>query len=448
MPTPERRPVYSVGATTIRPMESRDPALAARVPVLGDRPRLRLLCLALRIPLPADNGDSMRVLGLLRSLAACHDVELVCVRRPETDDDAVEMLEGWLAGGLRVFAPHAPPHPGRRATLRRWAKALAQGDPTWLRAHWNREVAGHLSQIQESYDAVVFLDNAVTIYWPSIRVTAPFLVDVHNVAGWSGGQALASGRRTPARLLRSSLDTWLMRRSERRSIGTMEGVVVTSDEEARRLSALYGITADAVVPSAIDLPHGPLRAIGAGTVGWLGGHGYQPNRDGLLRFVAEAWKPLGRAGYRLLVAGAEPPAEILALKHVEGVEILGYVEDVDVFLSGLDVAVVPLWAGAGVKLKTVTFLGAGIPLVATSVGIEGTGVIDGVHALIRESPPDLAAGLQELLVDSVLAERIGSNGRSLAVQRLTWPCVGAEFVAVVERIAESRARPSHGDRHR
>jgi len=154
----------------------------------------------------------------------------------------------------------------------------------------------------------------------------------------------------------------------------MDGVVVTSDEEKRRLSALYGIAADAVIPSGIDLPQRGLRASGSGIVAWIGGHGYPPNRDGLVRFVEEAWEPLGQAGYRLLVAGSDPPPEIVGLAKANGIEILGFVEDLDLFLSQADVAVVPLWAGAGVKLKTVTFLGAGIPVVSTSIGIEGTGV--------------------------------------------------------------------------
>lgn len=410
-------------------------SIVGDVPSGRDPDRLRLLCLALQTPLPADSGDSIRVLGLLRALAARHDIEFVCVRRWDTDDADMGRLDSWLAGGLRAFSPQVAARTGKLAVSKRWARALAKGDPPWLWSHWNPDVSEYLKSRQEDVDAVVFLDNAVTIYWPSIKLRAPFIVDIHNVAGWSVGQSRASGWRTPRLLLRSVLGRWLMRRSERRSVGAMRGVIVTSDEERRRLFALYGTTADAVIPSGIDPPRQGLRARGTGTVGWLGGHGYAPNRDGLARFVSQAWKPLGQAGYRLLVAGANPPAEIVNLAKVDGVEILGFVEDLAAFLSQVDVAVVPLWAGAGVKLKTVTFMGSAIPVVSTPVGVEGTGVMDGVHALVREEPSDIAAGLRELLSDSTLAERIASNGRSLVLERLTWPRLGAEFVATVEQIA-------------
>ena len=400
------------------------------------RPRLRLLCLALHTPIPEDTGDAIRVLGLLRALASTHDVDFVSVRRDSTDDDAVGRLHAIVSGRLTLFLPPVPPSPARAAAAARWMAALAAGEPPWTRAHRHPAMGRYLADLRTPVDAVVFLDNAVTIHWSALRVDAPFIADIHNVAGWSIAQ-VSGGRRSIQARMRSTLDTRLVRRSERSSIGAMAGVVVTSDEEAVRLSTLYSMAAAAVVPSGIRVPDQPLRAAGVGTVGWLGGHGYRPNREGLVRFVSEAWSALGQAGYRLLVAGGNPPAEVVALARFRGVEILGYVDDLQAFLSRLDVAVVPLWDGAGVKLKTVTFLGAGIPVVSTSVGAEGTGLLDGVHGLIREQPPDLAHGLRSVLTDGKLAAELATNGRSLAIHDLAWPVVGRKFVEAVEGIVSA-----------
>lgn len=409
-------------------------------PASSEHRRLRLLCLSLESPLPADTGDTMRVYGLLRSLAARHDVGLICVRRAQTDERAVATLEGLLSEGLHLFPPLVAHQAGRRARVQRWVRAILQGEPPWLWSHWHEDVAQYVGQIRAPYDAVLFLDNAVTIYWPLVCVDAPLIVDMHNVAGWSVGRAATTQRATtPRQLVRSAVGTWLMRRSERRSVGAMTGVVVTSDEERTRLYALYGRAADAVIPSGINLSQAPLRDAGSGTVGWLGGLGYPPNRDGLVRFVSHGWAPLAEAGYRLLVAGAHPSPDVLSLSGHKGVEILGFVDDLEGFLGRLDVAVVPLWSGAGVKLKTVTFLGAGIPLVTTPVGAEGTGVQDGVHALVRFEPKDLGQGIQELLEDASLAAQIGASGRSLVATALTWSRLGQEFVATVERIVSDNA---------
>lgn len=399
--------------------------------------QLRLLCLAVRVPVPADDGESMRVTGLLRSLSTRHHVDVASVRRSATSAGHVRELDALVSGESIVFSAPRSARTNRMAASWRWTIAVLQGEPPWARAHRHHDFGRFLETHVDRYDAVVCLDNAVTINLRGVALQVPVIVDIHNIEGWSVRRlrAQASGF---TRRLHAFLSIWLTQRSERRSIKRMDGIVVTSEDEAQRLHELYGTTADEAIPSGTDLPRRPLRAAGAGTVGWIGGHNYEPNRDGLVGFVHNGWRPLGRAGYRLLIAGADPPPEVASLSNITGVEVLGYVDDLEAFLAQIDVAVVPLWVGAGVKLKTVTFLGSGIPLVSTIIGFEGTGVVDGVHGFVRESPEDIAAALHNLLTDPDLAERIGSNGRDLVARELTWESVGSDFVDAVEKLAGCR----------
>jgi glycosyltransferase involved in cell wall biosynthesis len=173
---------------------------------------------------------------------------------------------------------------------------------------------------------------------------------------------------------------------------------------------------------------------------WLGLHHYAPNVDGLVRFVEEAWEPLGNDGARLLVAGRDPTARVNELMRFPGVEVLGYVERLDDLFAGLGAAVVPLWRGAGVKLKTLTFMAAGVPVVATPVALEGITAEHGRHCLIADDPPSLAAGLLRLLDGPSLAHRIGSEGRRLVTEAYTWERVGPRFVEAVERAASGDSR--------
>src|SRR3954464_9441227 len=106
---------------------------------------MRVLCVALHAPLPADNGDSIRVLGLLRALAARHETELVCGRRAVTGEEHLRELGALLDGRLRLFGDPPPPAPGAPAKLRRWGRAVVVGEPPWVRENWNPEVAAFLS---------------------------------------------------------------------------------------------------------------------------------------------------------------------------------------------------------------------------------------------------------------------------------------------------------------
>jgi|GEM_PF-1207819 len=397
--------------------------------------RLRILCTAVSPPTHTDTGDAIRVRGLLRALAECHEVRFVGTRRPEDAPSAITALDDLCHGGLDLYPPSGAVSRSFAARGQRWVRALEGRTPTWSLAHHVPAVAERLEQLAPSYDAVVLLDNAVAVYWRSLRRARRSVVDVHQVAGWPLARGDKPPFSTPLPRLRRELDAALMCSYEKRSLESMDGIIVTSDDEANRLHSLYGLTACAVVPSAIDVPDTVLRSPGAGTVAWVGGLQYQPNRTGLIRFVREGWAPLGEAGYELLVAGAGATEEVKALQSHPGVTVLGFVDDLTAFLRRADVAVVPLWEGAGVKLKSVTFMGAGIPLVSTTVGLEGTGARDGEHALVRDTPVALADGLRVLLEQHEQANRLGASARALVAERLSWESVGRAFRTTVERVA-------------
>ncbi|HEY1360243.1 MAG TPA: glycosyltransferase family 4 protein [Thermoleophilaceae bacterium] len=391
---------------------------------------MRVLALTNEFPLPLDRGGPVRFYGLARALAERHEVHLLALRRPSTTDSLRAELEDRLGGRVEVF--ERPPVTGSAPA--RWARALREGVPPWILAQFSRELERRAVELAPDVDVVVLLDDYAGIYAPVLSGLAPVVADKSNVIGWSIGGATVDGA---AARLRRRLATDLTRRFERRYVGSLAGVVVTSEEEGTRLERLYGRTPDAVVPSAIELPAAAEPNGSVRTVGWLGSHEYGPNVDGLVRFATGGWEQLGRDGARLLVAGADPPARVRELERLPGVEVLGFVDDLDGFLAGLAAAVVPLWRGAGVKLKTLAFLGAGVPVAATPVALEGITVQPGRHCRVAERSEDLAAALQDLLDNREEARRMGAESRALVAGSYTWRTVGPRFRASVERLAAS-----------
>jgi polysaccharide biosynthesis protein PslH len=304
-----------------------------------------------------------------------------------------------------------------------------------VRAQHSDALANRLRELAPGADAVVFLDDYAAGYVTVVGRVAPVIADKSNVLGWSiTAEPAPVGAKER---IRHALAINLMRRFERRHVRGAEAVFVTSEEESDRMERLYGRRADAVVPSAVDVPASATASDGARAVGWLGEHRYAPNVEGLLRFVREGWEPLGNDGCRLLVAGRNPPPEVQALERVPGVELVGFVEHLDDLFTQVSAGVVPLWRGAGVKLKTLAFMGAGVPVVSTPVGLEGVRAEDGRHCFVAEDPAELGAALQRLLSERTLAESVASEGRRLVADAYTWDSVGPRFVEAVERAART-----------
>jgi glycosyltransferase involved in cell wall biosynthesis len=151
------------------------------------------------------------------------------------------------------------------------------------------------------------------------------------------------------------------------------------------------------------------------TLLFVGGFRHTPNIDAVLWLVREIL-PLVREQVPdvvLHVAGSRVPPEIDALRGTPGVEIVGYVENTAEWIDRAAVSVAPLRYGAGMKGKVTEALAAAVPVVTTSIGVQGLNARSGEHVRIADTAADFAAAVVATLADPVAAERMGRQGQAL-----------------------------------
>lgn len=148
---------------------------------------------------------------------------------------------------------------------------------------------------------------------------------------------------------------------------------------------------------------------------FLGGFKHGPNVDAVKWFVDKVWPAIHAAlpGVEFHIVGAEAPEDVVNLGQTPGVRFVGYVADLDSALASYRLSVAPLRYGAGIKGKLGAAMGAGIPSVSTTIGAEGMGIVDGVHALVRDDAEAFAEATVALYQDGELWNRIAYNGKVL-----------------------------------
>jgi glycosyltransferase involved in cell wall biosynthesis len=72
--------------------------------------------------------------------------------------------------------------------------------------------------------------------------------------------------------------------------------------------------------------------------------------------------------------------------------------------------VAPLRFGAGIKGKINQSMGFGVPVVATSLAVEGMPLINRKDILVADEPADFAQALIELYESEELWKRVSENG--------------------------------------
>ena len=320
----------------------------------------------------------------------------------------------------------------------RWGWSIGTRTPPWVWTAYSREMAARAKEIAGDFDACLILDDNAHQYAIDLKGRVPVVLDMQNVmaASWNNTNHWGGADPTAAQKAQQALAYRLLVAWEHRVSTTAEAVIVTSADEAERFREHHGRACD-WVGSAISTPELIANPRSAQPhVVWLGDHRYHATVHGLVRFLREGWRPLGERGLRLQIIGREPGAEVLQLaEELPGVDVLGFVEDLDAVIARSAAAVVPVWKGAGIKMKTLVLMGAGLPVASTAVGMEGIAAQDGVDARLADDPAALAAKLGDLVADREGAAALGLRGRERILAEHTWDGVIGQIEAVAERVA-------------
>jgi Predicted glycosyltransferases len=144
---------------------------------------------------------------------------------------------------------------------------------------------------------------------------------------------------------------------------------------------------------------------------FIGGFQHRPNIDAVLFFMQKIY-PLVSERLRdakFYIIGDKAPPEIAALA-TEKIVVAGLQKDVRPFFDSVKLSVAPLRFGAGVKGKINQSMAFGVPVVATSLAVEGMGLADHEDILVADEPEDFARALIELYESEELWNRLSENG--------------------------------------
>jgi glycosyltransferase involved in cell wall biosynthesis len=96
------------------------------------------------------------------------------------------------------------------------------------------------------------------------------------------------------------------------------------------------------------------------------------NEQAAINFIQKCFVNLLKidSEYKLYIVGSNPSAKIRKFAS-ENIIVTGFIENPIQFFEKTQIGIVPLLQGAGIKLKTLEMLQAGLPVISTSIGAEG-----------------------------------------------------------------------------
>lgn len=190
--------------------------------------------------------------------------------------------------------------------------------------------------------------------------------------------------------------------------------VVTLTDIDRNVLLENGVTARVEVsPAAINTEIQSYSKWN-GSLVFIGGAGHGPNVEGMDWLTQKVFPLLSwnHEGLRFKVIGAGWTAK--AIQHVptDRLDVLGFVHSLKEAAAG-GIMLVPILSGSGMRMKILEAAALGMPIITTSVGVEGIRLKHGESCLIADTHEDFANAIKTLLNNADLRKKLADNAQQV-----------------------------------
>jgi glycosyltransferase involved in cell wall biosynthesis len=391
---------------------------------------MRCLWITRQDPRPADSGELIYTLGLLRSLATQPGMEITVLAH-----QAAKPTEG---GPPVHWELHGTIPSGRLKSL----PAKLPGDAFRLGNPVQRGVLTRL--LGQAWDWII-IDQAACAW-------ALDLLDPARQVMYLGHNHEASVRKQVASDRGGSFPMRMALKWDAWKYSRMEGAL------ARRANLISAITPrDAAafrldspgVPVCVlppgyggEIPSGPLRPITAETprqVVLAGAFEWLAKRRNLEAFLHAAASPFQAAKIGFQVVGKADPAWFAALaKQHPWASFQANVPSVAPYLDQARVGLIPEALGGGFKLKALDYIFRGLPLASVEAALSGVPVDPHTEAIAAPDPEALARAVASKIDDLAFLNQAANRALEACRSAFRWEDRGITLARALENPATFR----------
>lgn len=397
--------------------------------------RPKVLLVSARTPWPTSSGGQQRTFLLCKAIQQVADLHLLLVKpkpKPTASDIEVMKQEFGLGDDGIVTVTGSS----------RWQRLRNPGRHEF---YHHDEVTRAVTKTADRLQC----DTVVFRYLPlasrsagSHRKELTRLVDVDDVPSLR-----AATEATQERGLRAAGRRWIaasIGRWQKWAIDQTDGGWVACEEDLEIIDDENFSVLPNIPLQAWDEPVDAKRCAqdpDSRTVLFVGAMAYGINRQAMDWFTSQVWPIVvrERPDARLDIAGGGlDDGRRDTYAGIQGIRLLGFVDDLAAAYASSALSVVPISAGAGTKIKVLESYRYGRPVVVTPHSLRGYGQVlqDGRDLLVADTPGRMAAAIIQLLDSPDTRESMARNGQALVEQHFGFE----RFAAIVaEALGERRA---------
>jgi len=395
---------------------------------------MKILFLTYDLPYPLNSGGKIRAHYLIKGLAKHHQITLFSYYR---DEDQKKYLPQLKKHCQKIYLFKRKKPWSWQNILRSFSTYLPFPAATYYSPQLEKALQKELEN--EKYDLVHFESFYPALYLPVVKKRG-----IKTVMGNENIEYQVYQRFTdslgffPFRWL-LKLEVLKIRLFEERLWRLADVNLALSGEDAAVLEK--AIRKDVpIIPNGVDLtaikkvkkPRGGKNLLFIGTLI------YPANSDAIKHFLKKIYPEIKRKFPDvkfILVSWHKPRWLEKYLTDSSIVLIQDKKTQVGKLLGAGDVFVAPIRVASGTNIKVLEAMAAGLPVVTTSVGIEGIKAKPDREVLVGDNPADFTSQVVELLKNKEKQQKLSKSGRLLVERLYNWAEISQKLEKVYQELA-------------
>ncbi len=407
---------------------------------------MQILFLSGHLPFPqARQAGQKTSYHVCEFLGRRHDVHLLCF-------GTENQLAVFDRQGMGVF------HCWDVVPVSRWTRLRGVLSsprlPLSVAARSSRTFRTKLRRLTESHRFdVVILDHTAIWQYANHLVGGPLCVGLMHDVLTQLWERRADGARDILSRIILSMEAKRVQRWEQRALSKLGLVVAQSDKDSGLLGALNPNIQRFVIQGGwVSVPARSSTSDRAtvrepNSIAFWGALDRFENTDAVAFALREIFPRVREAvpSAKFYIAGNSSETVASITDGVPRVIRTGFINNIGEFLSRMQVALLSLRQGAGIKAKTLECMAAGVAVVTTPIGAEGIAARSGVHLLVGETAQELASHTVRLLSRPEEARQMGERARDWFASEYNFEqrMSGLESLLVESRTAARESSGSH-----
>lgn len=397
---------------------------------------MNILLVSSYLPYPLFSGGHIRLFNLIKELSKKHTITLICEKREHQTNKDVEKVNQFCKKIITL--PRK-----KQWTIKNIIKAGFSSYPFLMIGHTQLRMKEEISKELKSgrYD---FLHVETFYVMQNVPPTnLPVILGEQNIEHIVYKRYADNAFFFLKHLL--YFDVWKMRRWEQSFWKKADWVIVTSENERKQIEKYNKHVT--VVSNGVDLAKFKVKSEKLKvekrekTVLFIGNFRWIENKDAALWLVTSIWprlkQKLQKKGLKvkLWIVGKEIPQRLTLLARDDDVVFdENAPNDTKRIYEKADILLAPIRVGSGTKFKILESMAIGLPVVTTSVGMEGIDVKKGEEIVVADDADGLAQGAIALLTDTDFYQRIALNAKRRIEEKYDWKNIILELEKVYQSV--------------